>query len=469
MQKNTTVMKRVLLFLAVLAIIAGNAFAQHEKDTISYPNWRYFYPPLDTATAGVYNNPGSFVIGAPGYEGYLQYKVLQPLTIYGIAVTPWSNGPIFCRTFCGDSRYVPDPPNVDSSALDLYAVLIQQEGDQFVRMDSSKWHQREPDRYFKYQSTYVYWDGIHEHVAPVFEFFFNNPIVVHDSFYCGFRSDYVMSPNFDTSLFIGSSWQNHYPQQWVWDYAGISNRSIGSLTQHDFETYLRTWYIEAWGRKRLGGQPLFRWNFHWGGIFPIIVPPDTHAVEGLPVVGFHRDEDFEGCPTFLWNRLEQQNLYEVAYGPADQNPDDYRSITTIFGRLVIRDTLVPTTIYAARCRARIHHVCAIHDTMVWSAWTDTIQFSLNTPDTTGTEGIKPNAGEHLGLTLLPNPASGSVTVSSAYSLERIAVYDLQGHLLIEQPAKGESATLDLGRLPKGVYMVTVVTSAGTITKQLVVE
>ena len=62
-----------------------------------------------------------------------------------------------------------------------------------------------------------------------------------------------------------------------------------------------------------------------------------------------------------------------------------------------------------------------------------------------------------------------MTVSSAYSLERIAVYDLQGHLLIEQPAKGESATLDLGRLPKGVYMVTVVTSAGTITKQLVVE
>lgn len=247
------------------------------------------------------------------------------------------------------------------------------------------------------------------------------------------------------------------------------NLGVGSHTQHDIETYIRTWYNEDWGRKRLGGQPLLRISTLWGCIFPIIVPPDTDAVEGLPVVGFHRDEDFEGCPTFLWNRIEQQNLYEVAYGPADQNPDDYRSITTEFDRLVIRDTLVPTTIYAARCRARIHHVCAIHDTMVWSAWTDTIQFSLNTPDTTGTEGIKPNAGEYLGLTLLPNPASGLVSVTSSYRMEHIAVYDLQGHLLIEQPAKGESTTLDVGHLPQGVYVLTVYTTAGTATKRLLVE
>ena len=445
-------MKRVLLFLAVLAIIAGNAFAQHEKDTISYPNWRYFYPPLDTATAGVYNNPGSFVIGAPGYEGYLQYKVLQPLTIYGIAVTPWSNGPIFCRTLGGDSRFVPDPPNVDSSALDLYAVLIQQEGDQFVRMDSSKWHQREPDRYFKYQSTYVYWDGIHEHVAPVFEFFFNNPIVVE------------------------SSWQNHYPQQWVWDYAGMGNRSIGSLTQHDFETYLRTWYIEAWGRKRLGGQPLFRRDFHWGGIFPIIVPPDTHAVEGLPVVGFHRDEDFEGCPTFLWNRLEQQNLYEVAYGRADQDPHDYRVVRTTYPWLILRDsTLDSTVVYAAQCRSRRHHACAIHDTLVWSAWTDTVEFYTGRyrPGSAPTESIAEAVGG-TAFTLSPNPAKDGVRLEVAAEGFRggvLAVADAAGREVLRRELKASERVCEfrVADLPAGTYFVTLATKEGTSTRKLVVE
>ena len=460
-------MKKIILLFTALAIISGNAIGQHEKDTITYPNWRYFYPPLDTVTASPYTSTYE-THASPGYLGYLQYKVIQPLTIYGIAVTPFSNGPRFYQTMNDNTRYEPDPKNVDSSALELYAVLIQQEDDQFVRVDSVRWHQREPDRYFKYQSTYTYWDGIHEVVVPVYEFFFKHPIVVHDSFYVGFRSDYVMSPNFDTALSNTSQWEQHYPQQWGWDIEFMCNRGIGVLTESDFATYQRTWYNEAWCKKRLGGQTLMRYSMVWGGILPIIVPPDTDAVEGIPVSGFHRDEDYEGWPTFKWNMSSGQTLYEVAYGPADQ--DLVNSRTTTHPRLVLRDSsLDATTTYAARCRARSHHVCTIHDTMAWSRWTDTVHFSLTIPDTHDVEGIKPTKEEDLGLNILPNPTSGLATVTSSYRMERIAVYDLQGHLIIEQPAKGESATLDVSHLPQGVYVLTAHTTAGIATKRLLVE
>ena len=130
-------------------------------------------------------------MSAPGYIGNLQFKVLQPLRIYGIAVTPTTgtNGPVFLRAFPGNiHHYEPDPPDVDSSTLDLYAVLIQQEDSQFVHVDSVKWHRREPDKYFRYVSTYSL-DPVQDTVVPVYEFFFDTPHEVHDSFYLGFRSD----------------------------------------------------------------------------------------------------------------------------------------------------------------------------------------------------------------------------------------------------------------------------------------
>ena len=41
--------------------------------------------------------------------------------------------------------------------------------------------------------------------------------------------------------------------------------------------------------------------------------------------------------------------------------------------------------------------------------------------------------------------------------------------MLEQKAVGSTATFDVGRLPKGVYVVSVRTAAGTTTKRLLVE
>ena len=439
------------------------AHAQQDKDTLSYPDWRYYYSPFDTTNNVIYTNFTE--ISAPGYWGNLQYKVVQPLRIYGIAVTPDADypEPVFWRSFYNDSRYEPDPPDVDSSTLDFYAVLIQQEDSLFVHVDSVKWHRREPDKYFRYRSTSTTAPRP-QVVVPVYEFFFDTPHYVHDSFYVGFRSDYVRSPNYDPAI----SPYEHFPQQWVWCLKGLTH--IGSTS------YIQSWYNEGWAVGRLSQTQLTRLGARWGGIFPILVPPDTDAVVGLPVWGFHRGEDYEGWPVFEWSQTEGQELYEVAYGRADQDPHDYRVVRTTYPWLILRDsTLDSTVVYAAQCRSRRHHACAIHDTLVWSAWTDTVEFYTGRyrPGSAPTEGIAEAVGGTV-FTLSPNPAKDGVRLEVAAEGFRggvLAVADAAGREVLRRELKASERVCEfrVADLPAGTYFVTLTTKEGTSTRKLVVE
>ena len=71
--------------------------------------------------------------------------------------------------------------------------------------------------------------------------------------------------------------------------------------------------------------------------------------------------------------------------------------------------------------------------------------------------------------MMPNPASGQVTVLSSYRLSRVVVYDLSGHSVLEHEDEGLTTTFDVSGLAKGVYVVAIHTPAGIATKRLVVE
>ena len=316
-------------------------------------------------------------------------------------------------------------------------------------------------------------------VMPVYEFFFDMPHEVHDSFYLGFRSDYVRSPNFDPTV----SLLEHYPQQWTWIpyLLGQNGGSTGGLNY--WETYVRTWYSEGWAVNRLGHRPLTRWSTVWGGIFPIIVPPDTDAVVGIPVLGFHCAGDYDGWPAFVWVRSAGQELYEVGYGRADQNPDSFRVVGTTISSLILRDsTLDSSVMYAARCRARHHHACALHDTTVWSEWTDTVHFMIGSPDTP-LEGIRQAAAEVPTFTLSPNPTQDKVTVTLGQAAVPpcvVTLRDEQGRELLRQrvdtypgstshPSQEGTLTLSTQGLAAGLYFVTLESPQGTSTQKLVVE
>ena len=73
------------------------------------------------------------------------------------------------------------------------------------------------------------------------------------------------------------------------------------------------------------------------------------------------------------------------------------------------------------------------------------------------------------VTLLPNPANGEVTVSSAGLLQHIEIRSTKGTLLYSEHASSHMATIDLEWLPAGTYIVTVQTMDGTTSKKLVVK
>ena len=71
--------------------------------------------------------------------------------------------------------------------------------------------------------------------------------------------------------------------------------------------------------------------------------------------------------------------------------------------------------------------------------------------------------------VMPNPASGNVTVASSFRIGDIELLDLNGKSHLRTTVDGLSAALDISSLPAGTYIVRITTSAGTAYKKLVVK
>ena len=103
------------------------------------------------------------------------------------------------------------------------------------------------------------------------------------------------------------------------------------------------------------------------------------------------------------------------------------------------------------------------DDTTFSRWSDTVRFTL-----ANTEGICHPASHQLA-TLSPNPAHSRVGIRSSAELRRITLYGLQRRPVLETPAHGQEATIDISTLAKGTYLVGILTILGHSTHRLVVE
>ena len=197
-----------------------------------------------------------------------------------------------------------------------------------------------------------------------------------------------------------------------------------------------------------------------GCIFPILTPRDTTRCD--PVREVQAIWATDTSVTLQWHG-GNATQWEVEYAEAD-GMTAY-TVTTTTPRVTLTG-LHPTTTYLAHVRAWCTRDSEYGE---WSPFVEA-QTTAHQPDDTtqGPDTVKIDA---VGLftRLMPNPASGVVTVQSAYSLGHVAVYDIQGHMVLEQKAAGNATTFDVGSLPKGLYMVSVRTVAGTTTKRLLVE
>ena len=471
--------------MSAILVAVGAADAQ---DTIRYPDSCYMYNPLEidsvwgcwvdqfqvtgSIVCGLVpgpTQPDSDYLARNGYElvqdswsgarfwlqsgnfcsssKYTEYVAPGQTWIYGIAAT--TGGSVY--TNCGrylDSIYtlgeLYNVSYITDSNFNLYAYIFGVLNGEAYCIDSVRWiRHNNPYRFFEYKyyppiNNPELWDDDYPPsiVTYSYEFYFDKPVSVADTFFIGVRFPF----------FNGFAFQ----YAWWFDTKMLSGNARGKY-ENTFKDARSLYLCEHYSRTPL---------CHWGGFFPILTPRDTTRCDPVREVRMIHATDTSIMLEWHGGNAVQ---WEVEYAEADGMT--VYTVTTTTPRVTLTG-LRPTYNYLAHVRAWCTRDSEYGE---WSPFVEARTTAHQPDDTTqGPDTVKIDA---VGLftRLMPNPASGVVTVQSAYSLGHVAVYDVQGHQVLEQKAAGTAATFDVGALPKGVYMVSVRTVAGTTTKRLLVE
>ncbi len=71
--------------------------------------------------------------------------------------------------------------------------------------------------------------------------------------------------------------------------------------------------------------------------------------------------------------------------------------------------------------------------------------------------------------IFPTKTRDIVTVNSPDDIERIALFDMNGKLVLENLKHSRNQTIDLNRFPNAVYIITVKTKSGNVSKKIIKE
>ena len=291
-------------------------------------------------------------------------------------------------------------------------------------------------------------------VLPIYEVYFEKPIVVNGEFWVG-------SPGPIESV-------QGQPERW-----GCHNLMY-KVSDDDFHHNCKP--IQRWAVRDItpfihhteDGAWYELWRPYKPILFPILdttgwnyIPPcdtmECPVPAGLHVVGRN--------PYYLrygwrWNSMHGRSQLSVA--PEGRSPeegtivegvrDDGETETTALVRIP-EDTV--------RYKVYVRGYCT--ECGLWSQWSEGVPLGESQ-----TEGVD-EAKQSGGVELSPNPARGKVEVRALAELRSISLYDSHGRLVREEVVSGERATVSLQGLSAGVYVMQVNTQAGWSQHKLVVE
>lgn len=350
--------------------------------------------------------------------------------------------------------------------LQLYGILK----DTPVLVEQGAWRHEHPHRRMQYMT------GVGNNVLHLQEVLFDTSIVLDTNFIVAGTSN-------NNTRTIGSTMGEqgllvHACCYYQWDHFP---------TRYSNLCYVRETYPSLYSRpedvfwcKVIGDTADWRFTVQPDSsyycevplLFPILdtnyTPPCT-AVERLRRVSYT-----DSTVTVVWNAGARQTQWEVAYGFDTALYDNYQVVTTTAPTATLRNMIA-----GARYCVRVRGLCG--DTTSMGPWSNTICFNAPVPDTTsgggggeGGEGgdttaIAQPTNLDLFTSVMPNPATGQVVVTSSYGLYHVYAYDLQGRTMLDMEVRDLMATFDVSDWPKGVYVVALRTPQGLATKCLVVR
>ncbi len=294
-------------------------------------------------------------------------------------------------------------------------------------------------------------------VVPVYSFYFDNPIPVSDTVYLGM---YITDGIPRGGIRYGDVYRNY-----LCNCSGVPTNTIPGAE----------WNVDDTGALHLH---IIGYGDLLECIFPIYSMPDTDSFGCPEVEGFGFAGMMAGSPTFTWTPAAEHRLYQLAYGPYDAPLDSLQVVETDNYFLELSDPSLSRDIYyQARLRAKCHHACPVHDTVMWTAWTDPVYFYTgdNMPDTTHHHGEPEGIAEVNGpvhFALAPNPAHGSVTLTlegMPVAGTVLTIYDGAGREVLHRTLHERVTRIATKGLAAGLYTVTVSNPQGMGTHRLSVE
>ena len=212
-------------------------------------------------------------------------------------------------------------------------------------------------------------------------------------------------------------------------------------------------------------------------IFPIYAIPDTDSFSCPEVEGFAFAGINAGAATLMWDTADGHTFYQIAYGPYDKPIDSLR-IDTTSRRFMELFGLSQDIYYQARLRAKCHHACPLHDTVMWTAWTDPVYFYTGDqmPDTSHQQPIGiASAPARMNFAIVPNPTRKGempdVVIDPGVPLQglTLTLHDAAGREVLHTAASTHRFALPVRSLPAGVYTATLVSPQGQSTLRVVIE
>lgn len=200
-------------------------------------------------------------------------------------------------------------------------------------------------------------------------------------------------------------------------------------------------------------------------LFPII-DPRCVSIDSVTV-----EADSAGCVTVRWDSLPMQTHWMVSFGPEGTAAGEGET-DTVSERQWRRCGLEPGGSYTVSVRSR----CNLLYRQEWSPWSGvwTVTAGSN-PDPEDPDPEDPPEGisevEATGFTLRPNPAREEVTLEGGARMAGgvLTVTDMRGTEVVRRKVESGRLTLDVSRLPKGAYTVSVTTDEGTAARRLMVQ
>ena len=424
-------MKKLFFTIAVMAVYGGLwAQTPHVIDTIwnREPTYyyQYWFDSLDCRPTGKPQCGKDIGFGRNTEVAKYNYTD-SALTIIGVAA-------VVCVEKA--STFDPNPsedPGYPPVVIDGWAEqmkLYKPTDTGMVLLASRSYSVLDTAHWMRLFVTNAYPNPVGMRYMPVFEAYFDEPVIVTDSFYVATTNHY----GGDTLRRTVTCIYRHepiglYATCWPQYYMIRIDYGSGLVWQHKYESYV--WFI-----------------------FPIIdtVQPVCEVPLGLHVNG----QDSTGVH-LVWDSAEHNRSWVVAYGRANADPESYAEQPCATTDFAIAG-LVPGVEYAARVRA----VCFGDDT--YSEWSDTIRFVRE-----GEVGIDTLDDLHARVSLRPNPAHSSIAVTADATIKSIEIFDMQGHRLLSRRVYGKRAKIAVGNWPKGGYIVHTNTTLGTNIQKMVVE